>query len=109
MKKRDTLRDFARILAEDESGIWKRRSLLSRSRMVYIRTRAKNGVMYMIGGLMLGAGLYGGGEALVSRSASFDLINNLLLVFTGCFLVFLASHEDAIAAGGESEDRNVGA
>jgi len=54
---------------------------------------------YIAGGAFL---LYGGlntGGILTLRGSQVSLVNNLLLVFTGCFLVFLASHERAVERG----------
>lgn len=60
----------------------------------------------------LGIGLWGASHipgVLSMRGSQFALVNHVLLVFTGSFLVFLASHERAVERGNrvlrESEDR----
>jgi hypothetical protein len=70
---------------------------------------APRAFLYVAG---LGLGFWGASHipgVLSMRGSQFALVNHVLLVFTGSFLVFLASHERAVERGNrvprESGDR----
>lgn len=51
-----------------------------------------------VGGIALVVlGLYGGGSTLSRRGTSDEILNDLLSIFLGFFLIFLANHEKAVA------------
>jgi hypothetical protein len=51
---------------------------------------------YLVGTALFLIGVSNAIGILSLRGSQFSLVNNLLLVFTGCFLVFLANHEQAV-------------
>lgn len=51
-----------------------------------------------VGGIALVVlGIYGGGSTLSRRGTSDEILNDLLFIFFGFFLIFLANHEKAVA------------
>ena len=52
--------------------------------------------LYATGFALLLWGLHGGSMVLAHRGAGLDIINCLLAVFGGSFLVFLANHDQAV-------------
>jgi len=54
-------------------------------------------LLYTAGFALLLWGLYGGSVILAHRGGGLDIINCLLAVFGGSFLVFLANHDQAVS------------
>ena len=54
-------------------------------------------LLYFAGFSLLLWGLYGGSIVLAHRGGGLDIINCLLAVFGGSFLVFLANHDQAVS------------
>ena len=52
--------------------------------------------LYLLGFSLLLWGLYDGSIVLAHRGDGLDIINCLLAVFGGSFLIFLANHDDAV-------------
>lgn len=55
---------------------------------------------YVLGGLLLAMGCSNAVGILSLRGSQYSMVNNLLLVFFGSFLLFLASHERAVERAG---------
>lgn len=62
-----------------------------------IRTSLPKVVTLVLGALLLAVGLYNSLGILVLRGNQYSFVNNLLLVFTGTFLVLVSLHEGHVA------------
>ena len=67
-----------------------------RSRKVFLLSSAGRMVVYAIGFLFLLWGLHRSSIIIVHKGDGLDMLNALLAVFGGFFLVFLANHDEAV-------------